>query len=91
MTMGFLPPLLQSSVLMVAPSKFRDLSTAIYSSAFNIGIGGGALVGGLMLTHLGIMSLPTFFLSGMAIALVVARAARRMLEAGRERVAEGAA
>ena len=90
MAMGFLPPLLQSSILMVAPSKFRDLSTAIYSSAFNIGIGGGALVGGLMLTHLGIMSLPTFFLSGMGIALVVAVAAGRMLEAGRARVADGA-
>lgn len=87
MTMGFLPPLLQSRILTVAPSRYRDLSSAIYSSSFNIGIGGGALVGGLMLTHLGIMSLPTFFLCGMTLALIVAIAAGRMLEVGRARAA----
>lgn len=44
-----------------------------------------------MLTHVGIMSLPTFFFCGMALAFVVALGAGRLLDAGRERIRDRAA
>ncbi|CAG7844116.1 Sugar efflux transporter B [Pseudoclavibacter triregionum] len=90
MTMGFLPPLLQSRILTVAPSRHRDIASAIYSSAFNVGIGGGALVGGMLLSGLGIGFLPLFFTIGMALALLLGLFASRLLAAGRAREAAAA-
>ncbi|ETD72632.1 arabinose transporter [Pelistega indica] len=45
---------LQTKVLEVAADA-ADLATAIYSGTFNIGIGGGAFVGSLVLDHLGVL------------------------------------
>lgn len=83
LTMGFLPPLLQARILDVAPSRQRDIASAIYSSCFNVGIGGGSLAGGLVLGGLGIQALPIVFTVMMAAALLIGVAASRMLARGR--------
>ncbi|MFD2756934.1 MFS transporter [Gulosibacter faecalis] len=68
--MGFLPTLLQSRLLVVAPRKHRDLSSALYTSGFNLGIGGGAFIGGLLLDDYGIWSVAPSFLTLVGCAFV---------------------
>jgi DHA1 family inner membrane transport protein len=68
LSMGMVPPLLQTRVLHAAPARIRDTSSAFYTTAFNTGIGGGALVGALVLEQWGIGALPVV----NAILLVVA-------------------
>lgn len=69
--MGFLPTLLQSRLLAIAPSKHRDLASAIYTSAFNAGIGLGALVGALLLDRYGMGSLGISFLALTIVAVII--------------------
>jgi predicted MFS family arabinose efflux permease len=61
----------------------RDLAGALQTTAFNAGIGGGALVGALLLTGPGMGALPIAQLgltvAGLALALVPARAPRPAL------------
>ncbi|GAB3971657.1 MFS transporter [Actinoallomurus acanthiterrae] len=57
---------LQSRVLQVAPGN-ADVASAGTSAAFNVGIGGGALVGGLLLPGLGVRALA---LAGGLLAVV---------------------
>jgi len=70
--MGFLPPLMQVRILLASPSSFRDLASAIYSSGFNVGIGGGAFVGGLVLQSAGIREVALFFLAVVSAGIVFA-------------------
>ncbi|RFA07715.1 MFS transporter [Subtercola boreus] len=56
--LGIIPTLMQARVLHVASPAITDTAAAFYSTAFNIGIGGGALVGGLLLSGFGLESLP---------------------------------
>lgn len=81
--MGFMPVLLQSRLLAVAPSAQRDLASALYTSGFNLGISSGAYLGGLLLDDFGLRA-PGFafvVLVVVAVALAAAidvRGARRM-------------
>jgi DHA1 family inner membrane transport protein len=47
------PSAMQNRILVVAPGR-TDLASAMLSSAFNAGIAGGALLGGVLLPHAGI-------------------------------------
>lgn len=69
--MGFLPTLLQSRLLAIAPSKHRDISSAMYTSGFNAGIGLGALVGALLLDQHGFGALGISFLAFTVVAVVI--------------------
>jgi DHA1 family inner membrane transport protein len=89
LSMGMLPPLLQTRVLHAAPARIRDTSSAFYTTAFNIGIGGGALVGSIALGQFGLGSLPYIYLGFLALAIVLVvvtdailrgRPARRVVE-----------
>ena len=65
---GMLPPLLGARLLHVASVDIRDTSSAFYSTSFNVGIGGGALVGGALLDGLGLTSLPVAYLVTLCLA-----------------------
>lgn len=73
LAMGNLPPLLQTRMLHAAPARIRDTASAFYTSAFNVGIGGGALVGSLVLGAYGLDALPWVFagILTLSIALVI--------------------
>lgn len=68
--MGFMPPLLQTALLLAAPARIRDVSSALYTTGFNLGIGGGALVGGWILEGAGIGWIMPFFLIVIALAFI---------------------
>jgi len=77
---GAIPPLLQTRLLQAAPPERRDAASAYYTTAFNVGIGGGALVGSLLYGAFGVGSIPVAFAALLVAAMVVvvasARAAR---------------
>lgn len=60
--------LMQSKVIEAAPDA-TDIATAIYSGIYNIGIGGGALVGGLVIHYLSINEIGYFAGNFVFIAL----------------------
>jgi predicted MFS family arabinose efflux permease len=66
----------QSRLLDVVPGN-PDVASAGYSATFNIGIGGGALVGGLLLPSAGVRSTPLVggLLAAAALAVLVAEPA----------------
>ena len=54
---GGLPAMLQTRMLHTASARLRDLAAALFTTSFNFAIGFGALVGGLLLDQVGIISL----------------------------------
>ncbi len=66
--MGLMPTLLQSRLLAVAPSKHRDIASAIYTSGFNLGISSGAYFGGLLLDEFTISALGPAFIIIIGLA-----------------------
>jgi predicted MFS family arabinose efflux permease len=73
---GALPALLQTTVLRAAPA-LPESASALFAGMFNVGIGGGALVGGLVLDQAGLGGLPVFAAVLTGAGLVVASIARR--------------
>ena len=55
---GGLPAMLQTRMLHTASARLRDLAAALFTTSFNFAIGFGALVGGLLLDQIGIITLP---------------------------------
>ena len=64
---GGLPAMLQTRLLHTASPRIRDASSAFYTSAFNAGIGGGALLGASLLDVVGLDVIP-FVYVGILIA-----------------------
>lgn len=85
LTFGMIPPLLQTRILHVAPARMRDTASAFYTTAFNIGIGGGALFGGLALDQWGIDVLPAIAAALVASALVLTLVSDAVLQRRRAR------
>jgi predicted MFS family arabinose efflux permease len=79
-----LPVCLQSAVLHVAP-RSADTASALYVVAFQIGIGGGALVGSVLVDDGRLAELPlvgmVFAAAGTAVLLAARRAFPRRAEA----------
>jgi DHA1 family inner membrane transport protein len=71
---GMLPPLLQTRLLRTASRRIRDTASAVYTTAFNAGIGGGALLGAALLNTLGMDAVPVAYIGilGLALVLVIA-------------------
>ncbi|MEO6942616.1 MAG: MFS transporter [Terrimesophilobacter sp.] len=55
---GGAPALLQTRVLQIASPQLRDVSAALVTTSFNVGIGGGALIGSILLSGFGLGILP---------------------------------
>jgi DHA1 family inner membrane transport protein len=68
---GGVPSMIQTRMLHGVSPRLRDLSSALITTSFNVGIGGGALVGGLLLDHVGIRTLPWFDVALTVVGLVV--------------------
>ena len=84
--MGFMPVLLQSRLLAVAPAAQRDLASALYTTGFNLGIASGAYLGGLLLDDFGLGAPGIAFVAlvGAAVAMSIVidvRVRRRMTRA----------
>jgi predicted MFS family arabinose efflux permease len=81
---GCLPPLLQTRLLHAASARFRDTASALYTTSFNVGIGGGAVIGGAIYALWGIYAVPWTALGILVIAIVMfAATARSRSRAGR--------
>ena len=68
---GGLPAMLQTRMLHTASFRTRDFAAALQTTAFNIGIGGGALLGGVLLDQRGIHSLPVALVLFMVVGFVL--------------------
>lgn len=68
---GALPPLLNTRLLHSASARIRDAAAAFYTTAFNIGIGGGALLGAALYGTLGLAALPWVFLGILVASFVL--------------------
>lgn len=84
---GAVPSLMQARMMHTASVRVRDAAAAYFTTSFNVAIGGGALVGGLLLDGWGIQALPfvdaTITVIGLAMIIVVAVWLRRRAVAGR--------
>lgn len=90
---GGLPSLIQARMLQSASLRLRDTASAWLTIAFNVAIGGGALLGGMVLDALGIAALPAamFVLVVAALAFTLATdRARLAAHGGRSRRRAGA-
>ncbi|RIJ71180.1 MFS transporter [Nakamurella silvestris] len=67
---GVMPGLFQAGALRATPQS-PDTGAALYNVSFNIGIGGGALIGGQAMDAFGIDSLPPIALAVVLFGLVV--------------------
>ncbi|GAA1056122.1 MFS transporter [Agromyces luteolus] len=74
---GAVPPLLQTRLLQAAPADRRDAASALYTTAFNVGIGGGALVGAVLFDAVGVGAVPVAYAVLLVAAmLIVVRSSR---------------
>lgn len=69
MSFGGVPALLQALTMRTASVRMRGLAGALQTTAFNVGIGGGALVGGIVIDSLGVAALPSA--AGAIIVLAI--------------------
>ncbi|MBF4461189.1 MULTISPECIES: MFS transporter [unclassified Rathayibacter] len=68
---GGIPAMLQTRMLRVSSFRLRSLAAALQTTAFNIGIGGGAIVGGVAIDVSGLDALPWAAIAVVAVGLVV--------------------
>ncbi|MFF1574572.1 MFS transporter [Leifsonia sp. NPDC058292] len=78
---GALPPLLQTRLLHTSSPAFRDTASALYTTAFNVGIGGGALLGSIVFDAGGLMVLPSLYIGLLVVSLVLVLVIGRMTRA----------
>jgi DHA1 family inner membrane transport protein len=75
--LGMLPALMQTRILHVSSAAFRDAGNAVYTAAFNVGIGGGAFVGALVYGANGLTPLPWVDVAILVLSCVFVVATRR--------------
>jgi predicted MFS family arabinose efflux permease len=83
MSFGALPPLLQTRLLHTSSPAFRDTASALYTTSFNIGIGGGALLGAVIFDAGGLMTLPFLYIGLLVVALAMVVVIGRVTRARR--------
>ncbi|MEO6200915.1 MAG: MFS transporter [Cryobacterium sp.] len=68
---GALPVLLNTRLLHSASARIRDAAAALYTTAFNVGIGGGALLGAGLFSAIGLEALPWVFVGILVLAFAM--------------------
>lgn len=68
---GGMPAMVQTRMLHGVSPRLRDLASALTTTAFNLGIGGGALLGGIVLDQVGLAPLPWVDAALILLAAVV--------------------
>jgi predicted MFS family arabinose efflux permease len=83
LAMGTLPVFFQAMTLRVAPDH-PDLASGVTAGAFNIGIAGGAVIGGVVIDTAGVALVPVvgLALATIGLAVLVAPARRRSAAPG---------
>jgi predicted MFS family arabinose efflux permease len=76
---GGTPALLQTRILHTASARLRDVSSAYFTTSFNIGIGGGAFIGGLLLDGYGIGVLPFVDVGVTIVGILLIVVTNRMI------------
>jgi predicted MFS family arabinose efflux permease len=73
MSFGALPSMLQARMMHTASVRVRDVAAAYFTTSFNVAIGTGALVGGLLLDSFGVGILPwvDLWITLAGLALVI--------------------
>ncbi|NQX12047.1 MFS transporter [Microbacteriaceae bacterium VKM Ac-2855] len=80
---GILPALLQTRLLSTASPRIRDTASAVYTTAFNAGIGAGALVGSLAYDAVGLDGTAVLYIGALLVAIaIVAGGYRRRSRSG---------
>jgi DHA1 family inner membrane transport protein len=68
---GALPSMLSARMLHFASARIRDAAAAVYNMGFNLGIGGGALLGAALYNSVGVGQLPWLYVGTVLLALGV--------------------
>ena len=66
---GGIPTMFQARILRTSSKRMRDIAAAYLTTSFNVAIGGGAFIGGLLLTTAGVGALPFFYAAGLVLAI----------------------
>lgn len=74
LTWGSVPTLFQAANMRVASIQGRRFAAALQTTAINVGIGGGALVGGILINNVGLATLPAVA-GGLLLAAALVTAA----------------
>ncbi len=64
------PVMLQARMLRAASVRIRDIASAFFTTSFNLAIGGGALIGGLLLDGFGLAVLPAVGAAVMTVGVI---------------------
>ena len=75
---GGIPALLQLRLLRAASVRLRDFASAMLVTAFNLGIGGGALIGALLYDVIGVSALALVGAAGFILAVILALVANSL-------------
>jgi len=84
---GGVPAMIQTRLLQLASPRMRDVGSAYLTTSFNIGIGGGALLGGILLDQYGVISLPFVDAAILGVAVVFAIVGGELLRRRADRAA----
>lgn len=69
---GGIPVMFQTRMMQSASVGARNVAAALQTTAFNVGIGGGAFMGGAVIDHLSLAVLPFWAAICMCVALIAA-------------------
>jgi DHA1 family inner membrane transport protein len=67
---GGIPALMHARVMASASPRIRDQASAFLTISFNVGIGGGALLGGVLIDGLGITTVPWGEVAFLTVAVL---------------------
>ena len=65
-------------MLHAASPRIRDTASAFYTTAFNAGIGGGALLGAVLIESVGLEMVPIVYVGVLVVALLLVIITDRM-------------